>query len=412
MNYALVGNDSICYSIAKSVSKSDLDALVGILPVDNNSPSAHEFPMTTIHQNWESLLSSEKVDVLILSEIAVRQWKQWSRFMNRPIHIMANLPAAFSVASHDELEAFFAIKTPALLFPLTPNRVHPAVLQMKQWLSSNNQGNLRSITFHHQFQVPDQASPPARQTSFWKTLASDLDLFRLFAGNVVELCAMRSESDTSSEGDTPDQLIASRLSSSFSLQFRGSHTSGFWHCHYHKKHSQTRIETQTDQARFEIEWENIESPVTIQITPPESVKHCPLFHPGQALYEIFSDTLRKQTSLPWSWQDATRTAESIEAVRRSLRRRRVIQIQFPEPPQEESFKRTMIAVGCGLLCLTVILLFFVSIAWMIGVPGVQYLLYLIPFAMLVFLLLQLLPFSIKGQKPSPSEQVDSPPRDI
>ena len=61
MNYALVGNDSICYSIAKSVSKSDLDALVGILPVDNNSPSAHEFPMTTIHQNWESLLSSETV---------------------------------------------------------------------------------------------------------------------------------------------------------------------------------------------------------------------------------------------------------------------------------------------------------------------------------------------------------------
>ncbi|MEE2736629.1 MAG: hypothetical protein VX435_00245, partial [Planctomycetota bacterium] len=104
--------------------------------------------------------------------------------------------------------------------------------------------------------------------------------------------------------------------------------------------------------------------------------------------------------------------ESIEAVRRSLRRRRVIQIQFPEPTQEESFKGTMIAVGCGLLCLTVILLFFVSIAWMVGVPGVQYLLYLIPFAMLVFLLLQLLPFSIKGQKPSPSEQVDSPPRDI
>lgn len=412
MNYALVGNDSICYSIANTVSESEVDTLVGILPIGSNRPSAHEFPMATIHQNWESLLNSEKVDVLILSEIAVRQWKQWSRFMNRPIHIMANLPVALSVASHDELEAFFTMEPPALLFPLMPNRVHPAILQMKQWLSSNNQGSLRSITFHHQFRIPDQDSPPSRQTSFWKTLASDLDLFRSIAGNVVELCAMRSESDTSLEGDTPDQQIASRLSSSFSLQFRGSHTSGFWHCHYHKKHSQTRIETQTDQARFEIEWENTESPVAIQITPPESIKHCPPFHPGQALYEIFSDTLRKQTSLPWSWQDATRTAECIEAVRRSLRRRRVIQIQFPEPTHEESFKGTMIAVGCGLLCLTVILLFFVSIAWMVGVPGVQYLLYLIPISMLAFLLLQLLPFSIKRQTKPPSKQVDSPPSDI
>src|SRR5262249_37442455 len=57
-----------------------------------------------------------------------------------------------------------------------------------------------------------------------------------------------------------------------------------------------------------------------------------------------------------TWQDAIRAAELDDAARRSVERRRVTALEYPEATEEASFKGTMTLIGCGMLWIMLILL--------------------------------------------------------
>jgi predicted dehydrogenase len=70
-----------------------------------------------------------------------------------------------------------------------------------------------------------------------------------------------------------------------------------------------------------------------------------------------------------SWQDAIRSLELDDAVRRSLERRRASLLEYPEASEEVGFKGTMTLVGCGLLWVMVLLLvlsrWYPKLGWLI-----------------------------------------------
>jgi len=88
-----------------------------------------------------------------------------------------------------------------------------------------------------------------------------------------------------------------------------------------------------------------------------------------------------------TWQTAVRSLELDDAARRSLERRRVSALEYPEPTEEVGFKGTMTLVGCGLLWLILLLVilarWFPWLGWII-VPvllfflGLQVLRWLVP----------------------------------
>src|SRR5262249_50589622 len=91
-----------------------------------------------------------------------------------------------------------------------------------------------------------------------------------------------------------------------------------------------------------------------------------------------------------SWRDEVRCLELDDAARRSVRRRRTTQLEYPEASEEVSFKGTMTLIGCGILW-GIILLAILShwvpwLGWVVG-PLLG-----------VFLLLQLLRWIIPARE--------------
>src|SRR5207247_2722369 len=64
----------------------------------------------------------------------------------------------------------------------------------------------------------------------------------------------------------------------------------------------------------------------------------------------------RQEAVVVTWQDAIRAAELDDAARRSVERRRVSALEYPEATEEASFKGTMTLIGCGMLWLILVLL--------------------------------------------------------
>jgi len=110
--------------------------------------------------------------------------------------------------------------------------------------------------------------------------------------------------------------------------------------------------------------------------------------PWPALVDVFEGALTvppDQSAL--SWQTAIRSLELDDAARRSVLRRRVSTLEYPEATEEVGFKGTMTLVGCATLWLCLLLLivsyWFPWIGWVI-VPvlvfflGLQMLRWIVP----------------------------------
>jgi myo-inositol 2-dehydrogenase/D-chiro-inositol 1-dehydrogenase len=74
---------------------------------------------------------------------------------------------------------------------------------------------------------------------------------------------------------------------------------------------------------------------------------------------------------PQTWDDFTRAAELFEAIERSIRRRRTIEIHFESHSERGQFKTHMTAAGCSLLTLTFLaVIAYLTAAALIELPPV------------------------------------------
>ena len=93
------------------------------------------------------------------------------------------------------------------------------------------------------------------------------------------------------------------------------------------------------------------------------------------------------------WNELLRACETVDAARRSLKRRRTIDLHFETASERSQFKTQMTAIGCGVLSLTLALtLLLMLIGSVVDVhPGIMRVARILIFAPLfIFLALQLL----------------------
>ncbi len=76
---------------------------------------------------------------------------------------------------------------------------------------------------------------------------------------------------------------------------------------------------------------------------------------ARQLIELFVAACRGEANRP-DWSDAVRTFDVLDAARRSVRRRRTIDLHFEALSERSQFKTQMTAIGCGLLLLTLVLM--------------------------------------------------------
>jgi myo-inositol 2-dehydrogenase/D-chiro-inositol 1-dehydrogenase len=93
--------------------------------------------------------------------------------------------------------------------------------------------------------------------------------------------------------------------------------------------------------------------------------------------------------------DGTRAMELSEAVLRSLRKARTIDLDYEEMSEVGNFKSIMTSVGCGLLLAAIAVMFIAAAGKSLGFESAVYLAWAIPPALVGFALFQLLRYGIK-----------------
>jgi myo-inositol 2-dehydrogenase/D-chiro-inositol 1-dehydrogenase len=102
--------------------------------------------------------------------------------------------------------------------------------------------------------------------------------------------------------------------------------------------------------------------------------------------------------------DGTRAMELSEAVVRSLRRGRTIDLHYEAISEEASFKSIMTSTGCMIL-LGILLLLPVALAGpALGLNWTVYLAWLIPPVLVAFAVLQVLRYGIRGERPQEADR--------
>jgi myo-inositol 2-dehydrogenase/D-chiro-inositol 1-dehydrogenase len=91
-----------------------------------------------------------------------------------------------------------------------------------------------------------------------------------------------------------------------------------------------------------------------------------------------------------SLADGTRAMELSEAVARSLRRGRTIELHYESISEESSFKSIMTSTGCMILLATLLILPLALVGPALGLPWTIYIAYVIPPVLVLFAVLQVL----------------------
>ncbi len=113
----------------------------------------------------------------------------------------------------------------------------------------------------------------------------------------------------------------------------------------------------------------------------------------ETLWQNWVEAFERQRPLP-TWTDATRCLELFDAVRRSVRRRRMIVLDYEAASELSNFKSTMTALGCGVLILCMVLFF--------ATPTFPWLKYLIFPILILYMALQLFRYLARDNEADPS----------
>lgn len=252
------------------------------------------------------------------------------------------------------------------LAPLLPERATAAFAALGRLLASSGLGLVERVELDLTF-----SPPPTWETHPLLTL---WHLPRLAAGEIQELSVLAAGAE---ELDLATPLaISGRCQSGAFLHFNLTPRAqaGEALC-FTAKGALGQVRLELPAGWFgpgRLDWQFAQGGSGSEETPTTSRREALLALGQQAL-----------TAAPLAtWTDATRTLELFSAARRSVRRRRLIAMEYESFGEVGNFKSTMAALGCGVLLLVMVLFF--------TVPTIPWLKWLIMPLLLLFLGLQML----------------------
>lgn len=297
----------------------------------------------------------------------------------------------------DDSEAYYQVslsreETGAAIVPDLPLRLHPGLRLMKQALQSGELGTFRGLRL-------ETASMAPGSSLVRVAFARVIDAARAILGEVDSLTAtgdppgtdpdlelvvhLRTASGQAAEirtrSDVPPgaRLILLGTLLSLTLEFDP------------RDLRQARLYRQRPGE------------------PPEPVE-LPHWDAHQAILAVLTASMgrRDASELPGpNLLDGTRAMELAEAVARSLRRGRTVEMHYESISEDSTFKSVMTSTGCLVFLASLALLPLSMAGRALGLPWMLYIPYLIPPALVIFVLLQTLGLSIRR----PDRFAASPP---
>lgn len=293
-------------------------------------------------------------------------------------------------------EAYYQVslsreETGATIVPDLPLRLHPGVRALRQALSSGEIGSFRGLRL--------EAASATTGTSLVRTdFARAVDAIRSILGQIEALTATGDP-----PGEDPDLELVVQLRAAGSLRaevrFRSEASPSLRLSLLGSSGSYT-LQIDPRQPEDAILWKQLGS------GHPEPVERSP-WDPHEAILAVLASSMGRRdpvAELPGpNLLDGTRAMELSEAANRSLRRDRTVELHYESISEEATFKSIMTSTGCLIFLATLFVLPVAMVGPAIGMSWTLYIPYLIPPALVLFILLQTLRLAIRRPS-SPSKE--------
>lgn len=335
--------------------------------------------------------------VIVADELAFRP-AMLRRALQSEKHVLCVHPA--DVTPDIAYEAMMIQQdTHKQLVPLLPERVTPGQKWLREQVASGRLGRLQSVEIEQCFASP--AMVPSSVVWEGHPLLSVWDVLRQLGGEVQDLSAVATSVDMLQPTDRVTLTGRFAQGELFQVLLLPQATGEL----------AVRVTVRGDKGEAGLDgpfgwFGECYGRVTVP-GQPEQITTLPAQFRPDSLLALAGPTLELHTPLV-SWTDATRCLELFDAARRSVKRRRVVPMDYEAQSEAGNFKSFMTAFGC-LTLLAVIVLFFMT-------PTFPWSKYLIPVLLTVFLGLQGLRWVIRDQAQpdleATQEQKENPSQDV
>jgi myo-inositol 2-dehydrogenase/D-chiro-inositol 1-dehydrogenase len=282
-------------------------------------------------------------------------------------------------------EAYYQVvlsrdETGAVIVPDLPLRLHPGVARLRKALASGELGPFRGLRY-------EESCEPG-ESLVRESFARAIDVVRAILGEVE---AVTATADPPGLDPEHELIVQVRTASARRAEMRLEQGDD----------EPTKITLQGTNGSITLEFDaDLGQPARlIEHRPgqPDTVAPLEPFDPHAAIFSVLLESRdRKASSLPApNLQDGTRAMEIVEAVVRSLRRGRTVDLIYEPVSEESTFKSVMTSTGCMILIGSLCALLVALAGPPLGLSGTIYIAYLIPPILAIFAGLQILRVGIK-----------------
>ncbi|MCX7423196.1 MAG: hypothetical protein NT013_27175 [Planctomycetia bacterium] len=349
MNFALLGDDPAALPLIDAVQQAG-HKLVRVALADTLHLRSAVVAVLTPN-SWEELLIDAAVEAVIVagdSDDVQTAAKQLAS-SGKPLLIVPQ--ADFGTGCGYEL-SLIRDDSHVVLMPAFVHRAEVDLLSLSERLTSGELGAVRRI------QIDVELPPTSGKTSLLSeheieaASVDDIDVLRWLGGNYDQVTSLRSGHTEQGCSQATLTLAGAGLPDAMWNVRRGDVPS--W-----------RLTVETDKGTQAVErsllekdHEQARKTGTPARRAPSDGQECPSYESliPTSLIESFVAACRHEQVAQPDWSDAVRVFDVLDATRRSLRRRRTIDLHFETLSERSQFKTQMTAMGCGLLLLTLFLM--------------------------------------------------------
>jgi myo-inositol 2-dehydrogenase/D-chiro-inositol 1-dehydrogenase len=343
MNFALLGDDSRILPLLDAIRSNPIHAVTHVLGVAPNLDAGRLVSGARSVGAWEELLAKDGPHAVILAGDGDKLLSAARRLLGggKPLFVLPCLGQAASFVYELTLDQ---ADSGIVLAPIFPLRSHPLVTKLVRLASSGELGPLLHLQLERRLIPTRTGMRLLTAEQLESAFLADADLLRLVGGEYDQVTSLRSgdpangfslASVTLAGAERPQAVwsasVASAAEPSWKLTVAG-------------ERSTIVLSGDSDRQMLTLELRAADGTTSTESTAANA---------GRELLSIIEAAVATGQS-PLAWSDVTRVFDWLDATRRSLRRRRTIELHFEELSERSQFKSQMTAIGCGVLSFTLV----------------------------------------------------------
>ncbi len=348
MKFALLGIDEDALNLARAVVADSRHQLLAAYDAADGGEAIRQIaPFVNLDDDWESLLLPSVADAVIVARGSdeERRADQLRKLVQAGVPLLVVQPACAAIVGY-EIE-MIREDARSIVTPFVPGRNHPAIDRLKELMRPSGESSDASGECFGEIEQVTIERTAANRTkeNVLAMLAQDVAIVRRLLGEVTRISAMGGTKENPSYA-------------SLSVHMSGAHnTTVRWSIGPVDDHPVGKLTVVGSRGRAVVTMRRHPEVWQIDLTAPRhhslDVAHVDIF---KTAIEQFAAAVEKRESNA-DWLDSCQEIEIAEAVPRSLRRGRTIDLYPQQPSEEQTFKGLMASWGCLLLMLGMAVMF-------------------------------------------------------